>query len=79
MSQIYEDFQTTDIILAASLRAHDYEMKSVEKDGNKGVFVFENVDQEFITTYDLGKVRVEPVTFNNFIKQLTTSARRLLS
>lgn len=79
MSQLFEEYKTTDIILAASLRVHGYEMKSVEKDGNKGVFVFNDVDQDFITTYDLGKVRVEPVEFNNIIKQLTTSARRMLS
>ena len=52
-------------------------MISIEKDGNKGTFVFVNVNPEFVADYDLGKVRVEPVAFNNMIKQLTTSVRRM--
>ena len=47
------------------------------EDGNKGTFVFANVDETFVTEYDLGKTRVEPVSFNNAIKQLTTSVRRM--
>ncbi len=70
-------YKTTDIILAAVLRLNDYDMVMIEKDGNKGTFVFADVDTDFITEYDLGKVRVEPVSFNNAIKQLTTSVRRM--
>ena len=70
-------YKTTDIILAACLRLNDYDMVLIEKDGNKGTFVFADVDPDFVTDYDLGKVRVEPVSFNNAIKQLTTSVRRM--
>ncbi len=70
-------YKTTDIILAAVLRLNDYDMVIIEKEGNKGTFVFADVDPKFITEYDLGKVRVEPVSFNNTIKQLTTSVRRM--
>ncbi len=70
-------YKTTDIILAACLRLNDYDMVLIEKDGNKGTFVFADVDPDFVTDYDLGKVRVEPVSFNNTIKQLTTSVRRM--
>ena len=52
-------------------------MESIEIAGNKGTFVFKDVDQNFINSYDLGQTRVEPVTFNNMIKQLTTSVRRM--
>ena len=72
-----EFYKTTDIILAACLRLNDYDMVMIEKEGNKGTFVFTNVDLDFVTDYDLGKVRVEPVAFNNTIKQLTTSVRRM--
>lgn len=72
-----DEYKTTDIILAACLKMNSYEMMSIEKVGNKGTFIFKNVDQEFITNYDLGKVLVEPVGFNNAIKQLTTSVRRM--
>ena len=71
-----EFYKTSDIILAACLRLNDYDMIIIEKDGNKGTFVFADVDPNFVMEYDLGKTRVEPVAFNNVIKQLTTSVRR---
>ena len=71
------EYKTTDIVLAASLRVHNYKMNSIETVGSRGTFVFENVDQEFLTQYDLSKCSVEPVAFNNAIKQLTTSVRRM--
>ncbi len=71
------EFKTSDIILAACLKLNDIEMIKIELDGNKGTFVFEEVDQEYVDDYDLGKCQVEPVTFNNAIKQLTTSVRRM--
>lgn len=74
MSDLYK---TTDIILAACLRLEGCDMISIEKEGNKGTFVFVGVESDFIAEYDLGKVKVEPVTFNNMIKQLTTSVRRM--
>lgn len=74
-----EEYRTTDIVLAASLKVHGYVLSSIERAGNKGIFVFADVDDDFITEYDLGKVRVEPVSFNNAIKQLTTSVRRMLN
>lgn len=72
-----ESFRTTDIILAAVLRLSDIELIDIELAGNKGTFVFVNVSDEFIGQYDLGKCLVEPVAFNNTIKQLTTSVRRM--
>ncbi len=71
------EYKTTDIVLAASLRVHGYKMNSIEVLGSRGTFVFENVDQDFLMGYDLGKCLVEPVAFNNNIKQLTTSVRRM--
>ncbi len=73
-----EFYKTTDIILAAVLRLNGYDMVMIEKDGNKGTFVFAAVPPEFVTDYDLGKAMVEPVSFNNQIKQLTTSVRRMV-
>jgi hypothetical protein len=72
-----ETFKTTDIILAAVLRINDAELIDIEVAGTKGTFIFCNVDGDFLTQYDLGKVLVEPITFNNMVKQLTTSVRRL--
>ena len=71
-------YKTSDIVLAASLKVNGYELESIELVGNKGIFVFNDVSSEFLLDFDLGKIRVEPVIFNNMIKQLTTSVRRKL-
>lgn len=73
----FDDFQTTDIILAACLKLAGYEIVTIEKKGSKGTFVFGSVDRKVIEDFDLGKCKVEPVSFNNTIKQLTTSVRRM--
>jgi len=72
-----ESYRTTDIILAAVLRLGDVELIDIEVIGNKGTFVFTNIAEDYINQYDLGKCLVEPVAFNNMVKQLTTSVRRM--
>ena len=70
-------FRTPDIVLASFLRLNGCQMTGIEKQGQKGTFVFEDVSDELIQDFDLGKALVEPVSFNNMIKQLTTSVRRM--
>ena len=70
------ELRTTDIILAASLKVLGAKMSHIEKNGNKGTFCFESVEQSIIDDYDLGNLLVEPVAFNTAIKQLTTATRR---
>ena len=70
-------YKTSDIILAACLRIQGYQLINIELNGNKGTFVFCNVDQNFINEFNLGNCTVEPVNFNNTIKHLTTSVRRM--
>jgi hypothetical protein len=70
-------YNTTDIVLAACLKLSNYNLLTINVNGNKGIFIFENVDEQFLVDYDLGKHLVEPVSFNSTIKQLTTSVRRL--
>lgn len=70
-------YKTSDIVLAAFLRLSGCTMLGIEKQGSKGTFVFDQVGDDLIRTYDLGQAQVEPVAFNNMIKQLTTSVRRM--
>jgi hypothetical protein len=72
------DYRTTDIVLAAYLKLSGCQMTGIEKQGQKGTFVFTEVEERLINAYDLGNARVEPVAFNNAIKQLTTSVRRIV-
>lgn len=75
---MHTEYRTTDIVLAAFLKVSGHQVTGIEKQGQKGTFVFSNVPDEFIRAYDLGKALVEPVSFNNSIKQLTTSVRRIV-
>lgn len=71
------NFKTTDIILAAYLKLSGYNVVRIEKQGQKGTFIFDEVPSNIISNYDLGNATVEPISFNNEIKQLTTCVRRM--
>lgn len=70
--------ETSDIVLAASLKVKGYKLDRIEKQGNRGIFCFADVDDEVLSEFDLGKSLVEPVSFNNAIKALTTATRRII-
>lgn len=70
-------FKTDDIVLAATLKCNGITLVTIEKRGNKGTFIFDNVPAIMVTNYDLGKLTVEPITFNTNIKALTTAVRRM--
>lgn len=74
---MHVEYKTTEIVLASYLKLNGCQMLRIEKQGQKGTFVFKSVDDDLVRTYDLGNARVEPVAFNNTIKQLTTSVRRM--
>ena len=77
-TQIHQTYKTADIILAACLIVKGHDLATIEKDSStKGTFIFKLVPEEFIFQYDLGKMLVEPIAFNNAIKRLTTSVRRM--
>lgn len=71
-----KQIHTQDIVLAATLKVLGFNLNRIEKNGNKGTFIFDNVDESTINGYDLGNLKVEPVAFNSAIKALTTATRR---
>jgi hypothetical protein len=70
--------ETSDIVLAASLKIKGFKLDKIEKQGNRGVFCFADVEDKVLEEFDLGKCLVEPVSFNNAIKALTTATRRII-
>jgi len=70
-------YKTSDIVLAAYLRTTGHTLHTIEKEGQKGTFVFNDVPDTAVSEYDLGNARVDPIAFNNAIKALTTSVRRI--
>lgn len=69
--------ETDDIVLAATLKVKGQKLERIEKQGNRGIFCFSDVEEVMLTEYDLGHAVVEPVAFNNAIKALTTATRRI--
>jgi hypothetical protein len=76
MSQ--KTIETQDIVLAATLKVLGYRLDTIQKIGNKGIFFFNEVDESVVNDYDLGNLKVEPVSFNSAIKALTTASRRTM-
>lgn len=70
--------ETSDIILAAHLKVKGFKLDRIEKQGNRGVFFFADVESDVLSEFDLGKALVEPIAFNNAIKALTTATRRII-
>lgn len=76
---IITNYHTTDIVLAATLKYHGYELNDIRVDGTKGTFIFNDVPESMIDQYNISQCFVEPQAFNHIIKQLTTSVRRISS
>jgi hypothetical protein len=70
-------FTTIDIVLAAYLKTRGYILHAIQRQGNRGTFVFEDVPNELISEYGLGNSRVEPLAFNWAIRNLNTAVRSL--
>ena len=73
-----KNIETQDIVLAATLKVLGYRLETIQKVGNRGIFFFSDVDEAVVNNYDLGNLKVEPVSFNSAIKALTTASRRML-
>ncbi|WP_407308414.1 hypothetical protein [Acinetobacter sp.] len=69
--------ETSDIVLSATLKIKGYKLDRIEKQGNRGIFCFADVDPHVLNDFDLGKCMVEPVAFHNAVKALTTATRRI--
>jgi len=71
-------FKTTDIVLASTLKLKGYKLESIEIEKQKGIFIFLDVDDQFIEKFNLDQILISPIDFNNMIKTLTTSVRRMI-
>ncbi len=73
---IIEEYKTTDIMLAAVLKLHNFSLDKIVIMGSKGVFYFKDVVQKVEEDFYNGKLAVEPISYHNNIKFLTTAVRR---
>lgn len=72
-----QHIETENIILAATLKVQGYSLNQIEKQGNRGIFHFSDVDPDALMAFDLGHSQVEPNTFNNALRTLTSACRRI--
>lgn len=71
-----KDVETNDIVLAACLKMNGCPLDKITKIGTRGTFHFSDVQDGLLTQYDLGKLLVEPLGFNNTLKQLVRAIKR---
>lgn len=67
---------TKDIVLAAYIKCMGHPVESINIENSKGTFTFDVPDASIIDAFHLGNAMIEPVSFNNTIKLLTTACRR---
>jgi hypothetical protein len=72
-----QNIETSDIVLAATLKVMGQKLDRIDKQGNRGTFCFSDVEDSLLQDFDLGNSLVEPIAFNNAIKALTTATRRI--
>jgi hypothetical protein len=68
--------ETSDIVLAAYIKAIGHKLADIIRQGNRGTFVFIDVPTQVVTDYDLGMALVEPKALSAEVRALTTAARR---
>lgn len=74
-----QTYSTADIVLAAVLKYKGYRLDSIQKVENRGIFYFIDVDTEVLEDFDLFKIAVEPIAFNEQIRNLSASVKRKIS
>lgn len=68
-------YQTTDVALCAALCCNGYQIEEIEKiSSNRSVFLVRRDDKlgETIRLYFAHKLRVEPISFFNCLKEIKT-------
>lgn len=72
------EYRTSDIVLAACLKMERVKLERIDREGRRGIFVFVNVPEEFISNFDSGLMLVEPASFNSEVRTLNTAIKRLI-
>ena len=74
---IYEEYATMDIELAAILKYSGHTLDRIECERTKGIFYFKDVEKNILNDFDLGKYLVEPRGFYAEVRNLTTAVKRM--
>jgi hypothetical protein len=78
MTKIIQEYVTTDIILASTLRAYDIKLDQIRiVDKKRGAFYFVDVPEDLLLQYDSQQLKVEPIAFNQMRISLSVAIKRL--
>jgi hypothetical protein len=72
------EYRTTYIVEAATLIYFRSQLKNIELHERQGTFVLADVPESLIEEYRTGSLRVEPRAFNDTVKWLNTSIKKLI-
>lgn len=73
---IIEEYATTDIVLATTLKYLNYQLSRIQTQGKRGIFYFNEVDKANLEKFDKQEISVEPIKFHNILKQLNIAVKR---
>lgn len=78
----HEIYGTSDIVLAATLKMigcklDHISMTALPSGAKRGVFHFQEVDEQDLISFDTGQFSVEPIAFNSEIRALNAAIKRL--
>lgn len=75
---IHPKYSTTNITLATTLSAMNFELDYVTltgRNGTQGMFHYVNVPKNIIDQFDQGIVRVDPQIWHTWLKRLSAMAK----
>jgi hypothetical protein len=72
------EYRTKYIVEAATLIYFRSKLKNIELHERQGTFVLEDVPESLIDEYRAQNLRVEPRAFNDTVKWLNTSIKKLI-
>lgn len=79
---ILEKYDTTNITLAATLYCMNIRLSHVAltgRNGNMGVFHFEQVPQTLLMEFDQGTLKVDPTVFHMNLRRLTSMVKGVVN
>lgn len=67
-------FKTTDLCLCVALYCYDYQLEALDKQSSRAIFFIKKDEQldELIHLYFTHQLKVEPLRFFNFLKEIKT-------
>lgn len=80
MNDQIELYETTNIVLAATLVCHGCQVQHITlggRNGTMGIFAFTGATKTQLAMFDQGRLSVDPTIFNMHMKRLTSMTKAI--